>query len=149
MRAIKYIVVHCTASSQERDYKDILAEFRRKGWQNPGYHYIIEKDGSLHKVLEDDKIANGVKGYNSVSMHVAYIGGIDRKGNPVDNRTPQQKGTLLRVLRYLHGKYPEAVIQGRRDFSPDKNGNGIVDPWERIKACPCFDAKKEYKTLEP
>lgn len=149
MRKIDYIVVHCTASPQGRTYKDMLAEFRRKGWQNPGYHYIIEKDGSLHKVLEDDKVANGVKGYNARSMHVAYIGGIDAKGKAVDNRTAAQKATLRRVLTYLHGKYPDAVIQGHRDFSPDLNGNGIVDPWERIKACPCFDAKVEYKDLEP
>lgn len=149
MRGIDYIVVHCTASGQERTYRDILREFKLKGWQNPGYHYIIEKDGSLHKVLEDEQVANGVKGHNAHAMHVAYVGGIDSKGRPVDNRTPAQKAALRQVLSYLHGKYPSAVIQGHRDFSPDKNGNGIVDPWERIKECPCFDAKTEYKGLEP
>jgi N-acetyl-anhydromuramyl-L-alanine amidase AmpD len=46
------------------------------------------------------------------------------------------KGLLLTLLK----KYPAAKIQGHRDFSPDKNRNGKVDPWERIKECPCFDA---------
>lgn len=149
MRDIRYIVVHCTASNQERTYKDILKEFKLKGWRNPGYHYIIEADGALHKVLEDGEVANGVKEHNANSMHVAYIGGIDSKGKPLDNRTPGQKATLRRVLEYLHGKYPSARILGHRDFSPDKNGNGIVDPWERVKACPCFEVKEEYKDLEP
>lgn len=39
------------------------------------------------------------------------------------------------------------IVVGHRDISPDLNHNGIVDPWERIKACPCFDAKVEYKEL--
>jgi hypothetical protein len=28
-------------------------------------------------------------------------------------------------------------------LSPDTNYNGIVDPWERIKECPCFEVKAE------
>ena len=44
-------------------------------------------------------------------------------------------------------KYPEAVIQGHRDFSPDLNGNGRIEKSEWIKLCPCFDAKEEYATL--
>jgi N-acetylmuramoyl-L-alanine amidase (T3 lysozyme) len=78
---------------------------------------------------------------------VAYIGGIDREGKGVDNRTPEQKAALLDLLRELKRQYPTASILGHRDFSPDKNGNGIVDPWERIKECPCFDAIPEYKDL--
>ena len=65
----------------------------------------------------------------------------------VDNRTDAQKASLISLLKELKGRYPKAVIQGHRDFSPDTNGNGIIDPWERIKECPCFDAKIEYKDI--
>jgi N-acetylmuramoyl-L-alanine amidase len=34
-------------------------------------------------------------------------------------------------------------VVGHRDLSPDKNYNGIVDPWERTKECPCFEVKAE------
>jgi N-acetylmuramoyl-L-alanine amidase len=27
------------------------------------------------------------------------------------------------------------------------NHNGVVDPWERIKECPCFDAMTEYMDI--
>ena len=50
-------------------------------------------------------------------------------------------------MKLLKGRYPDAEILGHRDISPDANGNGIVDSWERIKECPCFDAKVEYKAL--
>ncbi|CDC98944.1 n-acetylmuramoyl-L-alanine amidase [Prevotella sp. CAG:474] len=66
---------------------------------------------------------------------------------PVDNRTVEQKSSLRKLLKLLRKKYPEAIIQGHRDFSPDLNGNGRVDPAERIKVCPCFDAKVEYKDI--
>lgn len=147
MRKIKYIAVHCTASSQQVTIKELLLEFKRKGWTNPGYHYVIDSNGKVFNILSEDEISNGVKGFNSNLINVAYIGGIDSKGNPVDNRTEEQKKSLLLLLKTLREKYPDAIIQGHRDFSPDTNKNGIVDPWERIKACPCFDAKVEYKNL--
>nr|DAK19404.1 MAG TPA: endodeoxyribonuclease I [Caudoviricetes sp.] len=147
MRNIKYIAVHCTASSQHATIKELLLEFKRKGWSKPGYHYIVDVSGKVFNTLSEDEVSNGVKGFNSNLINVAYIGGIDTKGKPVDNRTEEQKKSLLLLLKALRKKYPNAIIQGHRDFSPDTNKNGIVDPWERIKACPCFDAKVEYKNL--
>lgn len=147
MRNIKYIAVHCTASSQHATIKELLLEFKRKGWSKPGYHYIVDVSGKVFNTLSEDEVSNGVKGFNSNLINVAYIGGIDAKGKPVDNRTEEQKKSLLLLLKALKKKYPNAIIQGHRDFSPDTNKNGIVDPWERIKACPCFDAKVEYKNL--
>ena len=147
MRNIKYIAVHCTASSQHATIKELLLEFKRKGWSKPGYHHIVDVNGKVFNTLSEDEVSNGVKGFNSNLINVAYIGGIDANGKPVDNRTEEQKKSLLLLLKALKKKYPNAIIQGHRDFSPDTNQNGIVDPWERIKACPCFDAKVEYKNL--
>ena len=147
MRNIKYIAVHCTASSQHATIKELLLEFKRKGWSKPGYHHIVDVNGKVFNTLSEDEVSNGVKGFNSNLINVAYIGGIDAKGKPVDNRTEEQKKSFLLLLKALKKKYPNAIIQGHRDFSPDTNKNGIVDPWERIKACPCFDAKVEYKNL--
>lgn len=144
MRQIKYIAVHCTAGSQKQSIDDLRAEFRRKGWKNPGYHFVVKPDGGIVQMLDEEKVSNGVKGYNSVSINVAYIGGIDAQGKATDNRTEAQKQSLENLLRILRGKYPKAVIQGHRDFSPDLNGNGKIEKCEWIKACPCFDAKEEY-----
>lgn len=147
MRAIKYIAVHCTAGSQHTTIKELQQEFRRKGWKNPGYHYVVAADGTITQLLDEDKVSNGVKGYNSVLINVAYIGGIDAEGKPVDNRTDAQKASLAGLLGVLRKKYPTATIQGHRDFSPDRNRNGRIEPSEYIKACPCFDAKAEYQSI--
>lgn len=149
MRRIDRIFVHCTASYQLTTTEQSLrAEFKRKGWKNPGYHYVIKTDGNIIQMLDESEIANGVANYNKHSIHVAYIGGIDAQHpKGIDNRTPEQKLALFDLLTKLKLKYKTATIMGHRDISPDLNHNGVVDPWERIKACPCFDAMVEYMDI--
>ena len=147
MRNIQYIAVHCTASHQSQTIEGLKQEFKRKGWVNPGYHYVVSSDGKITQLLDEDKVSNGVKGFNAVSINVAYIGGIDTNGKPIDNRTDAQKASLRSLLKMLHKKYPTAVIQGHRDFSPDLNKDGKITPNEWMKSCPCFNAKEEYSSL--
>lgn len=140
MREIKRIFVHCTAGSQKQTVKDLLNEFKAKGWTNPGYHYVVFPDGKIENLLAEDKISNGVQGYNSTSINVAYVGGIDSKGKACDNRTDLQKTSLANLLADLKVKYPNAHIMGHRDIwgkNPSK--------WK--KQCPCFDAEEEYSSI--
>ena len=143
MRKITRIFVHCTAGSQKQTVEDLKAEFKRKGWKAPGYHYVVDAQGQVCQLLSVEQIANGVYGYNKNSIHIAYMGGVDANGKAADNRTPEQKKALREIVESVHKHYPDAAVLGHRDISPDKNGNGIVDPWERIKECPSFDVATE------
>ena len=149
MRTITRIFVHCTASWQNTTTMESLkAEFKQKGWKNPGYHWVIFPNGKIVQMLPEEQVANGVKDYNSHSIHVAWVGGIDSthpKG--IDNRTKNQKQALFDLLTKLKLRYRNAQIMGHRDISPDLNHNGVVDPWERIKDCPCLDAMIEYMDI--
>jgi hypothetical protein len=80
-----------------------------------------------------------VAGFNSVALGISLVGGIDRSGKPEHNATPEQMAGLEARLGALVGLYPDAKICGHRDLSPDRNGNGVIEPGEWIKACPCFD----------
>ena len=136
MRFIKYIAVHCTATSQQTSISAIQSYWRTQlGWKMPGYHFIIQPDGKVVTLLPIDQVSNGVKGFNSETINVSYIGGVDAGNKPKDNRTSQQKASLLTLLKDLKTKFPKAIIQGHRDFP------GVV------KACPSFNAKQEYKNL--
>jgi N-acetyl-anhydromuramyl-L-alanine amidase AmpD len=146
MRQIKYIVVHCTATSSTVKHQVILDGWRRKGWDKNGYHWLIDSDGLAARLQDDEIVSNGVFGYNNQSVNVCYIGGIV-KGKAVDTRTEAQKGMLETILLEYRKKYPNAKILGHRDLSPDKNKNGIIESFEWIKICPCFDAKAEYKHI--
>ncbi|MCI9284330.1 MAG: N-acetylmuramoyl-L-alanine amidase [Muribaculaceae bacterium] len=151
MRTINNIVLHCTAGSQKQTARQIVDYHTRSraagglGWKAPGYHYIVEPDGTVVNTWPEEAVANGVAGHNGNSLHVSYIGGIGANGRGVDNRTEAQKRAIVKLLKELRGRYPEARILGHRDLaSRDANGNGVIDPWERVKECPCFDAIPEY-----
>ncbi|WP_018675537.1 N-acetylmuramoyl-L-alanine amidase [Riemerella columbina] len=147
MRTIKYIVLHCTATPQNTTIESIKRFWReKKGWKNVGYHYIIKSNGEIVQLADVSKITNGVKGHNSNSIHIAYIGGLE-KGKAVDNRTIQQKASQVKLLRELQTKFPKAEILGHRDLSPDLNGDGIISPHEWTKECPSFDVKNWLKEI--
>lgn len=147
MRKINRIFIHCTGSQKGATVDSILRTFKVLGWKNPGYHYLIDAEGKVIQLLSHDKIANGVKGYNANSIHIAYIGGIDKTGRQYDSRTDAQKKAIITTLQNLRRLYPSAVILGHRDISPDTNRNGIVEQCEYIKGCPLFNAKEEYANI--
>lgn len=140
MRQIKRIFIHCTAGSQKMTKEQLLAVFKQRGWKNPGYHYAIFPDGKVERLLDESQISNGVQGYNSTSINIAYIGGIDNKGCPCDNRTDAQKSALENLLVSLKQSYPDAHIMGHRDIWGKDSSK-----WK--KACPCFNAEEEYKNI--
>lgn len=143
MREIKYIVVHCTATPPDATIENIQHYWKEiLKWKNPGYHYIIRRDGEIVCINSEANISNGVAGHNRYSIHISYIGGVDADGKPLDNRTKEQKHSLYNKLIELSGKYPDATILGHRDFSPDKNGNGVIEYFEWIKGCPSFDVSQ-------
>lgn len=136
MRQIDFIAVHCTATSQRATVESIQRYWREQlKWRSPGYHYIIKASGEIVNLLPESEPSNGVRGYNSRSVNICYVGGVDHANNPVDNRTEAQKGAMVFLLEQLRQEYPNAIIQGHRDFP------------KVAKACPCFDAKTEYQNL--
>jgi N-acetylmuramoyl-L-alanine amidase len=135
MRTINHLVVHCTATPQTTTVQSIQRYWRENlKWKSPGYHFLIEANGTVHNLQPITLPSNGVAGHNANSIHVSYIGGVNGQ-RAVDNRTEAQKTALLTILRDLKKQFPRAIIQGHRDFP------------RVAKACPSFDAIKEYATL--
>lgn len=130
MRKIDYIIVHCTDSPQNWSKEDLLRCFRLRGWQHPGYHWAVLQGGQIVQLLNPAFIANGARGYNATSIHVAYVGGQNGK----DNRTTEQRKALVNILFRLRSEYPSAKIIGHRDVNSSKS-------------CPNFDAAKEYENI--
>ena len=87
---------------------------------------------------------SGVGGTSANSIGIAYEGGLDVQGQPADTRTELQKRSLRILVRVLKSDFPAITqVVGHRDLSPDLDGDGMVEPEEWTKACPCFDVKKE------
>lgn len=136
------LVVHVTATPPSRDIG--VAEVRKmhlaQGWSDIGYNDLIRRDGRLEEGRGVGAIGAHVAGFNSIAYGISMVGGINAAGQPENNATPQQMATLERRLREVAAMYPGAGVCGHRDLSPDRNGNGIIEPGEWLKACPCFDA---------
>lgn len=155
-RRITDIIIHCTGTpeGQSKTVEQIRKEHRAKGWSDIGYHYVITLDGKVEQGRDVDISGAHCGGFNAHSIGIAYVGGVENKPNvpyakqkAKDTRTDQQKAAMLSLLLDLRKLYPNAVIKGHRDYSPDKNHNGIVEPYEWIKSCPSFDATQEYRRV--
>jgi N-acetyl-anhydromuramyl-L-alanine amidase AmpD len=151
-------VIHCSASPETVNYsfKQLIKDHQLRGFETCGYHYYIQKDGTRHVGRPYNKIGAhvGDLGMNAYSIGICYEGGLDAKKKPKDTRTEAQKDMILKTILEVLGDvaragYPTKTVRiaGHRDLSPDKNHNGIVEPNEWVKQCPCFDAEKEYKGL--
>lgn len=134
---VKYIIVHCSATADGKTFRavDIDRWHRAQGWDGIGYHYVVDLDGKVEQGRPEDKIGAHCAGVNGMSLGVCYIGGLAKDGKtPKDTRTTQQKAALLALVKRLKKKYPRARVVGHHDFN-------------KGKACPCFDAKKEYEKV--
>lgn len=135
MRQINKIIIHCTATPEGRPVtvKDVDTWHRQRGFSGIGYHYLIGLNGEVWKGRALEVPGAHTVGHNAQSIGVCYVGGLDRSMNPKDTRTAAQKQALVKLLKELKADFPNATIHGHREFA--------------AKACPCFDAKNEYKDI--
>lgn len=132
MRNVTEIIIHCTATPQGRNVSvsDIDRWHRARGFASIGYHYVVGLGGEIMAGRPENQAGAHCKGHNASSVGIAYVGGLDANGNPADTRTNAQRASLLRLIGQLRERYRGARVHGHREFA--------------AKACPCFDAAKEY-----
>ena len=134
-RKIEKIIYHCTATQQNATVEGILKYWRENlGWKNPGYHLIVKPDGSWTYLHDFNKISNGVRGYNSTSINISYIGGVDENGKAIDNRTEQQEYIFENLYFLFKDKLPDVTFHGHNEFSN--------------KRCPSYDVSVEIAKYE-
>jgi hypothetical protein len=140
MRKIDTIIVHCTATRPEW-WADKSAEEKRdeckrwhtdpapqgRGWSDIGYHYLIDRDGTVTEGRPIERSGAHAKGHNKTSVGISLWGG--HGGSQDDkfeeNFTPEQDRALRRLIAQLRMEYPAiTTIMGHNEVSP--------------KMCPCF-----------
>ncbi len=149
-RLLKYLVIHCTATPEGRDVS--AAEIRRwhtspssqggRGWKQVGYTDLFHLNGSVERLaannedewVDDWEVTNGAKGYNDVSRHIVYAGGLASDGKtPKDTRTPEQRKAMADyVIRFMK-EHPGVKVVGHNELAQ--------------KACPSFDVQEWLKSL--
>jgi hypothetical protein len=84
MRKIDEIIIHCTATRpnwwEDKTTEEKVAEVKRwhvqdNGWSDLGYHYLIDRDGTVAKGRPVEKAGAHCKGHNSTTIGVSLFGG--------------------------------------------------------------------------
>lgn len=150
MAALKYLVIHCTATPEGREVSsDEIRSWHTapvskggRGWKQVGYTDLFHLNGGVERLVENNEdahvdpweVTNGAAGYNSVSRHIVYVGGVARDGKtPKDTRTPWQRKSLERYVKDFHRRFPSVRIVGHNFLA--------------AKACPSFDVEKWLKEI--
>ena len=137
-KATTMIILHCSATREGQDIKakTIKQWHKDRGFDDIGYHYVIDLDGTIEKGREEDLVGAHCKGHNATSIGICYVGGCDKNMKPKDTRTLEQRRSMLSLVRNLVNKYkiPVTQIWAHHDF-------------DKHKACPSFDIsefRKDY-----
>lgn len=132
-RKIDKIIIHCSATPEGKDISvETIRDWHlKRGWSDIGYHYVIDLDGRVHAGRPIEKTGAHVKGHNTGSIGICYVGGVEQDGKtPKDTRTKEQKAALDNLLFILTDVFANVTIHGHNEFSS--------------KACPSFDVQAEY-----
>lgn len=147
---MKYLVIHCAATPEGREVSagEILAWHTNpvsrggRGWKQVGYTDLVHLDGRVERLVRNNEdgevdtweVTNGAAGYNSVSRHIVYAGGVALDGKtPKDTRTPAQRKALEAYVRDFHRRFPDVIIIGHNELA--------------AKACPSFNVRQWLKTV--
>lgn len=150
MARLKYLVLHCTATAEGREVSsdEIRAWHTNpvckggRGWKQVGYTDLIHLDGRVERLVSNNEdanvdpweITNGAAGYNSVSRHVVYAGGVAVDGKTAkDTRTQAQKQAMEAYVKDFHKRFPKVRIIGHGEVA--------------AKACPSFDVQAWLKSI--
>jgi len=149
-KALKYLVIHCTATPEGREvtssdirkwHTDPVSKGGR-GWSQVGYTDLVHLDGKVERLVQNNEdayvdgweVTNGATGYNSVSRHIVYAGGVAKDGKtPKDTRTPGQLNAMENYVKDFHRRFPDVKIIGHNEVAK--------------KACPSFDVQKWLKQI--
>ena len=150
MAKLKFLVLHCTATPEGREVSsdDIRTWHTNpvskggRGWSQVGYTDLIHLNGEVERLVDNNEdanvdpweITNGAKGYNSISRHVVYVGGVVADGKTAkDTRTKAQKAAMEAYVKEFHRRHPNVRIIGHREVA--------------AKDCPSFDVQVWLKEI--
>ena len=142
MRPLTEIIVHCSATRAEwmagSGTQAKVDEITRwhvqdRGWRTIGYHYLIDRDGTLAAGRPLEQVGAHVQGKNTGTIGVCLIGGhgSSEKDAFADHFTPAQEKMLRKVIADLIRKHPTIKkVSGHNQWA--------------AKACPGFNVPAWY-----
>jgi len=113
--------------------KELNKWYRQRGYSGIGFHFVIRRDGTIETGCNPQAVGAHAVGHNFTSIGICLIGGVNKSDVPENNFTPEQWDSLVKLLKGLKTKYPEAKIIGHNEVAK--------------KSCPSFDVQKWKTTV--
>lgn len=129
------IIIHCTDTRPDwmegHKTSEKVAEVRRwhmedRGWKDIGYHYLIDRDGTVAKGRANDVIGAHVAGHNAGTLGISLFGGHGSNENDTFGMhfTADQDTALAKLIVKLGTMTKITKVSGHNDYA--------------AKACPGF-----------
>tara|TARA_R110000868_G_scaffold266297_1_gene525345 strand:- start:51 stop:611 length:561 start_codon:yes stop_codon:yes gene_type:complete len=139
MRQINEVIIHATATRPDwwkgKRTSDKVAEVRRwhmedRKWSDIGYHYLIDRDGTVARGRPIGRTGAHVQGHNTGSIGISLFGG--HGGAATDkfsqHFTVDQEVSLRELLVKLSAQYDIKKVSGHNQYAN--------------KGCPCFNVSE-------
>lgn len=106
----RIVVLHWTAINDlgashrafDREMLEGRPELSTAGQVNVSIHFLVDRDGTIYRLMPESWMARHVIGLNHDAIGVENVGG----AGGVDNLTDAQVEANIRLVRYLARKYP-------------------------------------------
>ncbi len=156
MRLINEITVHCSATRadwmQGKPTSEKVAELKRwhlqRGFADVGYHYIIDRDGTVQKGRPVVTVGAHEPKVNATSIGICLLGGFGSNANDAfdQNYTIEQDAALRDLIDNLKQEYPKIKkVTGHNDYANKACPGFRVSRW--LDGKPAQRSLGESKTM--
>lgn len=123
------IIIHCSATHPRwlagRPLADKVAEIKRwhvheRGWSTIGYHWIIDRDGSIAPGRAETITGAHTQGRNQGSIGICLLGGQGANAHDAfgDHFTQAQDAALRELIEQIKARHPHIKrISGHNDHA--------------------------------
>jgi len=119
------IVIHHAAHSSAT-VLDIHRWHLENGWSESYYHFLVTKDGKVHRGRPENAIGAHLKGYNTRSLGICLQGNYD-----VEKVSEIGFKFLIELCQYLCDKYNISTIKDHRELKAT-NCPGLSFPLDEV-----------------
>lgn len=137
-KTVETIFVHCSATRPDwmidRNFSERVNEIKRwhleKKWSDIGYHWIIDRDGSITQGRKEHVVGAHAQNHNTGSIGICLIGGFgSSEVDPFEkNFTAKQDHALRTLINDIKSRTPIKRVRGHNEVA--------------AKACPGFNVTR-------
>ena len=132
------LILHCADTRPEwmagNPLVEKVAEIRRwhvqqRGWRDIGYHWVIDRDGTVAPGRRETEIGAHVESHNRGTLGICLLGGYGASADDLfeKNFTQAQATAVNRLIAEIKGRTMIRKVSGHNDYAK--------------KACPGFEIR--------